>query len=150
MRVTKIARFGRLLSKILRNSTCGAFFSDIMNVTLYCWFTPDRTLLTPAHVLIGRWLGVLLHLPQYWLEEWATTKTLGTNYINCAAGVCSAASILLTSLLSVHRVCILVDTHFDTCIDTQSTVWSEDIRWRKLSNGWRKIMQITARTVFLL
>ena len=56
----------------------------------------------------AQWLvGVLLHLPQYWLDKWVMIKAPVTN--------CSAASISLT-LLSVYRVCVLWNSSL--CIGT--------------------------------
>ena len=87
--VTKNCSFSAFLVKNPQKSAHEAFFLhlDIVNVTLDCWFTPDRALLLffclrlcaplgpqgpEAHTRVHSLVGVLLCL-QCWLDERVTT-----------------------------------------------------------------------------
>ena len=106
-------------------SVHGAFLShlDVKNVTVDCWFTQvERYSCFFVHVYVPlqsgplgpgmytcahRLVGVLLYLPQCWLDEWVTILVPVTN-----CSVLLASAVQQVTVLSAHMACVLWNSSY--------------------------------------
>ena len=137
--ITKIARLASSRSNNSWKSVCGAFLLhlhvDVVNVSWQSIYSRSSaisvSLLALVHSLgvagapgvhtCAHWLvGVLLRLPQCWLDATPATNcsvllvaAVCCWWLQCAAGICSAASISLTcNAQCAQGTCVLWNSSF--------------------------------------